>query len=162
MSKTEQSSTVGGIIVALAQFYRFELGDFVIKGYLSNLKKYSPGLVERAAYDCMNKKKFMPKPCELVGAIELIRDKEWQEVQRTQPWLPEPPPTDSDRAFGSFVCKAFTGWMRSGFIKQQRDAGTFIDYDHSLFSYMAEHEMDQKHIGRLAATYPVDPRERTV
>lgn len=68
-------------------------------------------------------------------------------------------PDDEDRAFGSFVCKAMSGWMRSNFIKRQREAGTFINYDKSLFAYMAGQNMNQKHIDRLAATYPVDPKE---
>ena len=155
-SGTEADRRIAAILLGMAQLYRSPLDDFAVKQYMEILGGYNPDIVELAVKDCIAELGFMPRPVEITNRIKkhegIIFSNQTRREQQAR--LPEPEKTDEDRAFGSFVCKAMAGWMRSGFIKKQRDAGTFIDYEQSLFAYMDQENMDQKHIDRFKRSHP--------
>ena len=151
-----------GIITGLADLHEKVLSDLTIHLYLEELGGYSPDIVGEAAKLCIHELGFMPRPFEITKRINRLENEaHHRQVRQDQlKHLPEPPPTDEDRAYGSFVCKAFHDWRKSGFVQRQRDNGTFVNYDMSLFDYIAEQKMDEKMTERYANAYPQDPRRK--
>lgn len=160
MQEQERIKVVG-IITALADVLGETLSELTIEAYLEDLDGYDFDIINRAATLCRRELRYMPRPFDILTRISRLEEEDFAKRSKDEQLerIPEPEPTDADKAFGTFVCEAMSGWTDSDFVKRQREAGTFVNYDQSLFAYIGEQNMEQKHIDRLAATYLVDPRE---
>ena len=149
--------TVAGIVTALAQFYKFKLDDFSAKAYKRALGHLTVADVERAALECMNELRFMPKPVDLTERCgKYIADR-----QANTPSLPEPPVSEEQLRWTAVMAKSHAGWLRSGIIKKQRENNTFYSYEQSVVDYMTEQGVDEKDINRFRnACQDVKPTAR--
>ena len=60
---------VSGMITSFSQLYGRKLGTETEDLYFETLKPFSDKQVTRAAFDCMETCKFVPKPADIISAI---------------------------------------------------------------------------------------------
>lgn len=160
MSTTDEEQIIG-ILTGVADVFDKKLSDLTISAYLEVLGGYSPRVVGSACRLCISELGFMPRPVEIINRIQRIENDAYHRALRDRPQLPEPPVSEEQLRWSGVMAKSLAGWTRSGFIRRQKDAGTFYSHEQSTIDYMTEYGVDEKDINRFRnACQDVKPKEK--
>lgn len=139
MSKTE----IAVILTGLAQYYGKKLEEFESEAYLTALSNYPSELVKKAAFEVMNKMKFMPKISELREILNSYLYVTRLNVSRIE----ESPVTAEQLRFSGHMARLHYMWIESGFARTCTDkhwGQNFVDY---MRQEGAPQDVIEKYIG---------------
>lgn len=140
--------TIPGVIHELAASLHKKLTEFELKAYLKVAYRYDFKLVLQAAFKYVDNEEFL-SVAKFSKTLRQLKEHEHYESLRNRPRLPEPPVSPEQLRWTGVIAKSFDGWMRSGFVKRQKDSGTFYSYEQSTTDYMVEQGVDEKDINRF-------------
>ncbi len=140
--------TIPEVIHELAGSLHRTLTEFEVKAYLKVAYRYDFGLVLRAAFKYVDNEDFL-SVSKFSKTLRQLKEHEYHESLRNRPQIPEVPVSEEQLRWNRVMAKSLAGWMRSGIIKRQKDAGTFYSYEQSTIDYMNEQGVAKADIKRF-------------